>query len=361
MMASNTGITSLLPSEAEDRLEDEIRSFFDGRDLEIYRMMAWQLGHSDDSGSAVPIPRDRRLHGSLLLAVAQALYGDYALGLKYAVSVELMHNFALIHGDVQDGNTERLGRASVWWKWGPSQAINTGDGMHAMARLSLFRLCDLGEPLERVSTALEIVDDATLQRCEGEFLDVAFQERTSVAVEDYIDMISKRVGSLYGAAAELPAILGDDHTVENRTALRNFGLNIGVVKQLVADYLTVFGSEDRDPVQQGRIIAKKKNLAVAHLFDSVSDPSILRRAGEMYMQRVIDPSRISELTQMSIDAGGKEFNLAKIQEHLDMAKSALSNAALGTDRIDELMSLARDIGDVNQIHSAGSSATFDQV
>ena len=358
-MASTTGINSLLPAEAEDRLEGEIRSFFDGRDLEIYRMMAWQLGHTDDPSSQAPVPQDRRVHGSLLLAVAQALLGDYAPGLKYAVSVELMHNFALIHGDVQDGNTERLGRASVWWKWGPSQAINTGDGMHAMARLSLFQLCDLGEPLERVSAALEIVDDATLQRCEGEFLDVAFQDRTSVAVDDYIDMVSKRVGSLYGAAAELPAILRDDETKGKRNALRDFGLNVGIVKQLVADYHSVFGPDDRDPVEQGRIIAKKKNLAMAHLFDTVTDPSVLRRAGEMYMQRVIDPSRIAELTQMSVDAGGREFNLAQIQKHLDMAKSALSDAEFEPNRVEGLMSLAFDIGDVNQIQSAGTAESFN--
>ena len=176
-MKSTDASTVLLPSEAEDRLEDAIRGFFAGRDLEIYQMMAWQLGHGNERGVAELAHVERRLHGSLLLAVAQALHGNYSIGLKYAISVELMHNFGLIHGDVQDGNTERLGRASVWWKWGPSQAINTGDGMHAMARLSLFQLCDQGEPLERVSTALEIVDDAILNRCEGEYLDVFFPRR----------------------------------------------------------------------------------------------------------------------------------------------------------------------------------------
>ena len=359
-MASKTGIKSLLPADAEDRLEEEIRSFFNGRDLEIYRMMAWQLGQTDDPGSEAPSPQDRRLHGTLLLAVAQALHNDYALGLKYALSVELMHNFGLIHGDVQDGNTERLGRASVWWKWGPSQAINTGDGMHAMARLSLFRLCDIGEPLERVSTALEIVDDATLQRCEGEFLDVSYQERTNVGVEDYIDMIEKRVGSLYGAAAELPAILRDDGQNEKRIALRKFGINIGVVKQLVADYQSIFGAGDRDPVQQGRIISKKKNLAMAHLFEAVKDPSILRRAGEMYMQRVIDPSKISELTQLSIDAGGEAFNLAQIERHLDIAKSALSEAEFEVDRAEELMEFARDIGDVDKLNDLESAPSINR-
>ena len=339
----------LLPAEAEDQLEDAIRGFFSDRDLEIYQMMAWQLGHGDERGVAELAPTERRLHGSLLLAVAQALHGDYSIGLKYAISVELMHNFGLIHGDVQDGNTERLGRASVWWKWGPSQAINTGDGMHAMARLSLFQLCDEGEPLGRVSTALEIVDDAVLNRCEGEYLDVSFQEGLSVTVADYLDMVEKRVGSLYGASAEMAAILDDDFDSERRETLRNFGESIGVVKQLVADYQAIFGASERDPVQQGRIISKKKNLATAFLFDTVKDPSIMRRAGEMYMQRVIDPSHISDLVEMAVEAGGREFNLEQIHKHLRKAEQALADAGLEDRNVANLMDLARDISDIGQL------------
>ncbi len=344
-----SGIGSLLPTDAEERLEDEIRGFFADRDLEIYRMMEWQLGYSNDRGADIQAVLERRLHGSLLLAVAAALHGDYSLGLKYAVSVELMHNFAQIHADVQDGNTERLGRASVWWKWGPSQAINTGDGMHAMARMSLFQLGDIGEPLTRVNTALEIVDDAVLRRCEGEYLDVSFQERTSVSVDDYIDMVSKRIGSLYGAAAELASILKDEASDDCRDALRTFGDSIGVVKQLVADYEAFFSGKDRDPVQQGRIISKKKNLAMASFFETVKDPGTLRIAGEMYLQRVIDPSRIAELTQMAIDAGAKEFNLVMIDRYLDKAESALSKTGIATADADKLMALVRDIGDVDRV------------
>ena len=340
----------LLPAEAEDRLEDAIRAFFAGRDLEIYQMMAWQLGHDDEHSSVESRPSERRLHGSLLLSVTQALHGDYSIGLKYAISVELMHNFGLIHGDVQDGNTERLGRASVWWKWGPSQAINTGDGLHALARLSLFQLCDEGEPLERVSTALEIIDDAVLNRCEGEYLDVSFQEGLSVSVADYIDMLEKRVGSLYGASAEMAAILDDDFESERRTAMRQFGESVGVVKQLVADYQAMFASQERDPVQQGRIISKKKNLATAFLFDTVTDPSIMRRAGEMYMQRVIDPSHISDLTEMAVDAGGREFNLEQIETHLGKAEQELRDAGFSGRNAEKLMELARDIGDVSQLN-----------
>ena len=348
-MSSTDASSSLLPVTAEEELEDVIRGFFAGRDLEIYQMMAWQLGHGDERGVTTLAPPERRLHGSLLLAVAQALHGDYTIGLKYAVSVELMHNFGLIHGDVQDGNTERLGRASVWWKWGPSQAINTGDGMHAMARLSLFQLCDEGEPLERVSTALEIVDDAVLNRCEGEYLDVSYQEGLSVTVAEYLDMVQKRVGSLYGASAEMAAILDDDFGSDRREALRRYGESIGVVKQLVADYQAIFGASERDPVQQGRIISKKKNLATAFMFDTVKDPSIMRRAGEMYMQRVIDPSRISDLVEMAVEAGGKEFNLEQIHSHLGQAERALVDAGFADQNVAKLTKLARDIGDVAQL------------
>jgi geranylgeranyl diphosphate synthase type I len=341
--------SALLPDAAEDQLERAIKAHFEGRDLDIYRMMAWQLGHEDRDGSPSPEAVERRLHGSLLLATAQALHGDYTIGVKYAVSVELMHNFALIHGDVQDGNTERMGRASVWWKWGPSQAINTGDGMHAMARLSLFDLCDEGEPLARVGAALEIVDDAVLNRCEGEFLDVAFQERTSVTVVDYLDMVARRVGSLYGASAELASILQDDFSTQRREALRRFGENIGVVKQLAADYQAIFSGDERDPIQQGRIISKKKSIPLAHLFDTVKDPSILRRAGEMFMQRVIDPSRIAELTAMVADAGGREFTLGQIATHLSNAEAALLETGIDAEATAGLISLAHEIGDVDRI------------
>ncbi len=347
--------TALLPVEAEDQLEDAIRSFFVGRDLEIYQMMSWQLGHTDERGNETTGPTERRLHGSLLLAVAQVLQGDYTPALKYAISVELMYNFALIHGDVQDGNTERLGRASVWWKWGPAQAINTGDGMHALARLALFELCDVGEPLERVSKALEIVDDAVLRRCEGEFLDVTFQERTSVSVSEYLDMVTMRMGSLFGASAELASILDDDFGMDRRMALRRFGDNIGVVKQLVADWNAFFSGAERDPVEQGRIIAKKKTLPVAFLFDTVKDPSVLRKAGEMYMQRVIDPSRISELIKLADDAGAREFTVKQIESRFADAEIALSEAGVGSIDAAKLMALARDIADIDKIDDISSS------
>ena len=90
---------------------------------------------------------------------------------------------------------------------------------------------------------------------------------------------------------------------------------------------------------------------MAYLFDTVKDPSILRRAGEMYMQRVIDPSRIAELTSLAVDAGGRDFTLKQIRSHLVNAENALSQAGIEPDDRTKLLALANDIGDVKQVDS----------
>ncbi len=347
-------LSKILPPEAEERLDDEIKSFVGGRDLELYKMMEYQMGWTDDRGAPDETSRDRRRHGELSLASAMACVGDFTPILKYAISVELIHNFSLIHGDVQDGNTERRGRGSVWWKWGPSQAINTGDGMHALARASLFRLHDEGEPAELVSRALEILDSATLQMCEGEYLDVAYQERPAITVDEFLDMSERRNGALFGAAAELGSIFSADadSNLERGEALRQFGINIGVVRQIVADFLALFGEGGRDPVQQGRIIAKKKTLPLAHFFESVSDATMRRRAGELYMQRVIDPSSIDQLVDMATDVGSREFTLSKLKELIGEREELLYRAGFAKETSLKLMALADDLSDIKLLPKA---------
>lgn len=342
---------SILPPDAEDELEDEMKTFMSGRDLNLYRMMEYQLGWLDDRTGPEESPRQRRRHGSLTLAATHALQGDYSLGLKYAVSVELIHNFSIIHGDLQDSNTERDGKPSLWWKWGPSQAINTGDGMHALARISLFSLQDHGEPIDRISDALEITDDATLKMCEGEYLDVQYQEGVSLRVDDYIDMVERRAGSLYGAAAELASIFTTAHETRQlqATSMRNLGIGIGLTAQLVKDFNSFFAQGTRDPIDQGRIIAKKKSLPIAYLFDKVKDPTLLRRAGELYMQRVIDPSKVEELVEIAESAGARDFTLDQAQKAIRKIENAIDEARLQPETANAMLELAKDLSNLDTL------------
>ena len=322
-----------------------MRDFIGKRDLELYRFMEYQLGWIDDAGSpdagygTVP-----RRHGMMCMHTAAAIGAPYELTLRYAVSLELVQAFATIHGDVQDGNSERLGRPTVWWKWGPSQAINTGDGMHALARLSIFDLVEKGEPIASVTKALQLVDDAVLKMCEGEFMDVQLQEKLPVSADEYFEMANLRVGAVYAAAAALPtALLPDDVDPQLEDSLAAFGENVGVARQVEQERAAMFDTEQRDPIEQGRIIGKKKSLPVAMLFDAIDDATTRRRIGEIYMQRVIDPERVKTITDAANELGINEKVKDAVGNRFAEARAALDNTAIQSESKVQMLRFASEL------------------
>ena len=124
-----------------ESIEMELKSAVTGRgELALYRMMAQHMGWLDELGEPVESRADLRVHPTLCVLACEALGGEPASAMPAAAAVELVFRSSQIHGDIQDGVPERYGRPTVWWTWGPAQAINAGDGMHALARLSLLRL-----------------------------------------------------------------------------------------------------------------------------------------------------------------------------------------------------------------------------
>ena len=334
-----------LSADAADDLESAMRDFIGQRELELYRYMEYQLGWIDDAGGpdsgygTVP-----RRHGMLSLHVAAAIGAPYELALRYAVSLELVQAFATIHGDVQDSNSERLGRPTVWWKWGPSQAINTGDGLHALARLSIFELVERGEPIDRVSEALEIVDNAVLKMCEGEFMDVQLQEKIPVTADEYFAMATLRTGSLYGAAASLPTVLlSETDSGLNVSALRTFGECVGIARQGELERTAMFDVKLRDPIEQGRMVAKKKSLPVALVFDAIDDATTRRKVGEIYMQRLIDPERVVTVSEIASRLGVETSARDAVSSTFARAEESIDAVVAPSDAKSALLAYAREL------------------
>lgn len=307
-----------------DALERATRSFIDSRDLALYRIMAFQMGWIDENGDPALVPHRARLHGQFALAVGSAISSagqDVTESVvPYAISFELLHNFALIHEDVEDGNTERNGRPSVWWTWGPAQAINAGDGMHAMARMAIFAVSDQGEPAEQVTASLRALDQAAMLYCEGEYADIMMQEQLALSTKKYLDMTRMRSGSLFGAAAQVAAIATRQH--ELATSLFTFGQVAGAARQIAEDYMLFWGGEQLDPVQQGRLLTKKKNLPVVHTFEH-GTPGTKRRLGEIYAQRVIDPAKLGVVKDLLNEAGAREHTVETLNQLTQEASDAL--------------------------------------
>ena len=152
----------------------------------LYDLLRYHFGWVDERGNpddSVLTP----LHhcGLLALAAADAVSGDYEPAIPAASAVELAYNFVLVHSDVQAGRIDQNDdRPSIWWVWGPSQAINAGDGLHALARSVLMRLSESGVSPETVLEALRSLDQACLTLCEGQYMDLTYQDQLMVSESD---------------------------------------------------------------------------------------------------------------------------------------------------------------------------------
>jgi len=226
---------------------------------EYYAMLEYHLGWA--SGSAVSGKRVRPL---LCLLCASAAGGDWRQALPLGAAIELIHNFSLIHDDIQDNSPFRRGRPTVWQKWGLAQAINAGDAMFTLAHLAPQRLLALGVAPEVAMRVLAELNFTCLELTQGQHLDMHFEQRTVVTAPEYLAMIEKKTAVLVAAATFLGASLRSapagrlDHYYA-------YGWNLGLAYQLQDDLLGIWG----DPAVTGKSAAsdleqRKKSLPVVY-------------------------------------------------------------------------------------------------
>jgi geranylgeranyl diphosphate synthase, type I len=255
----------------------------------FYGQMQYHLGWVDTNFSPVASNAGKLLRPTLLLLAYEAAGSDNAHYLRRALpaaaAVELTHNFTLIHDDIEDRDAERRHRPTLWNVWGIPQSINTGDGMFALAHLTLWEVVEEGvEPALTVRLGA-VLDRACLVLVEGQHLDISFETRDDISVSMYVDMISRKTAALMGCAAEMGALLGtrDQETIDR---LRSFGYATCIAFQVRDDILGVWAStEELGKTPAGDIYRRKKSLPVLHALEHASAPDqqFLRQA---YSQEV---------------------------------------------------------------------------
>ncbi|HEY7358484.1 MAG TPA: polyprenyl synthetase family protein [Ktedonobacterales bacterium] len=182
--------------------------------------------------------------------------------LPAAVAVELVHNFSLIHDDIEDSDPLRHHRPTLWKLWGQPQAINTGDGLFCIARLALWELAKNGVEAQTILTLAHIFDSASLALCEGQHLDMSFERQREITVAQYLDMIGRKTAALMQCATEMGARLATSDASQI-ARLATFGRSVGIAFQLRDDLLGIWAAEDelgKSPA--GDIRRKKMSLPI---------------------------------------------------------------------------------------------------
>ena len=287
-------------------LDGELRECFSGREGFLYDLLRYHLGWVDQQGQPENGVSQGGLGGSFHAlaapAVGEALTGEFEAALPVAAGVELLHNFTLVHGDVQAGRVEAGARPSIWWVWGPAQAINAGDGFHALARVAVMRLLDLGIAAERALAAAEMLDRTCLAMCEGQFADLGFQDKLLVTTAEYDAMIANKAGALTGYAAAGGALAaGADEAGQAR--FRELGVKLGMAWQMTRDVGDFWGREG-DGVTASNVLNKKKSLPLIYTLENCSTAA-KREIGAAYMKRVLEPADIGRVVEIMEEAGAR--------------------------------------------------------
>lgn len=180
----------------------------------------------------------KRLRPTLLLMAADAFGGDPQKALKAAAGIEMFHNFTLLHDDVMDNSDLRRGRPTVHAKWDANTAILSGDTMLTLATQLMTEVDDA-----ILRPVLDTFNDQALRVYEGQRLDMDFENREEVSLEEYIEMIKCKTGALLGAAAKIGALIGGA-SKEEAELMYDYGMKLGIAFQIEDDYLDTFGNAE---------------------------------------------------------------------------------------------------------------------
>jgi geranylgeranyl diphosphate synthase type I len=217
-------------------------------------MIRYHFGYEE--AAAGEARRGKRLRPQLLLQVTLEEGGTVDSAIDAAVAIEILHNYSLVHDDIEDSDELRHGRRTIWSRFGVAHGINVGDAMCALSYLALLR-AENGLPSDRVTKMMNVLHDANLAMCEGQGSDIRFETEAVVSMDDYLAMISGKTGALFAASCELGARAAG--VSESRAAAyATFGAAYGRAFQIRDDVLGTWGAPDLTGKPSGADIARRK-------------------------------------------------------------------------------------------------------
>ncbi len=249
----------------------------------------------------------KRMRPILVLMSCDLFDGDISEGMEAALSIEMFHNFTLIHDDIMDSADLRRGKETVHKKWDLNTGILSGDALMIQSnqRLEYYE----GKTFKEL---ISLYNKTALEVCEGQQLDMDFETMQQVDLDEYLKMISYKTAVLVGASLKMGAIICGA-SLEDQNRIYNFGLNLGIAFQLQDDYLDTFGAQDFGKKIGGDIVESKKTflyIKVLELADSKDQEYVLNLYGNAYDE----DKKISEVKSIFLKYGVAELLLSEIEK-----------------------------------------------
>lgn len=245
-------------------IEHDIPDSFPG----LTEMMKYHFGWS--SNVAKQNTQGKRIRPIILMLSTLVCGGEWRKALPAAVAIELIHNFSLIHDDIEDQSEMRRGQKTLWKVFGVAQAINTGDAMFSLAQLNMLKV---GNKINKSVgfDAVQKLNETCLVLTGGQNLDISFENQGIVSEDEYFKMIGGKTAALLATSAEIGAIVAQSSNF-NKLTLRSYGEALGLAFQAWDDWLGIWGDEGKTGKSSlSDLIAKKKSLPILYAIQNSSE------------------------------------------------------------------------------------------
>ena len=280
----------------------------------------------------------KRIRPVLMLMAYNLYREDVKSILQPATGIEVYHNYTLLHDDLMDRADMRRGKATVHKVWNDNVAILSGDAMLVLAYQFMAQCAS-----EKLKDVMDLFSLTALEICEGQQLDMEFEQRKDVKEDEYIEMIRLKTSVLLAASLKIGAILGGA-SKEDADALYDFGVNLGLAFQLKDDLLDVYG----DPLRFGKniggdILCNKKTYLVIKAFEHANtDQEAL--LNDWFTRETFDPQeKIAAVTRLYNEIGVKALCENRILEYSKRASESLNRVNVPAENKQELETMMNEL------------------
>jgi len=309
-------IEIMLPA-IEKELQGQVARLDARNTLPFHEMLTYHMGWTGEGAGREAT--GKRIRPLIVLLATASVGADWKTSLPAAAAVELVHNFSLVHDDVQDNSGKRRGRPTVWTKWGVPMAINVGDALFVVANQAVMDLIKT-HPASTVVQAATILQDTCLDLTRGQFLDMSYEERNDLSLEDYWPMVGGKTSALLSACTYIGALLGGAGEAEQE-AYRQFGYHLGLAFQVQDDILGIWGDE----VVTGKSVASdlvegKNSLPVLYALGKQG------KFAKRWKQGPITIAEVKAVATLLEEEGGREYAEKTSEKETQTALDYLSKA-----------------------------------
>ena len=304
-------------------IDTEMKSIIDKGELPLYDMLKYHMGWIDEEGNSGTFNKGKFLRATLCILSCISTGIDYKKALPIAASIELIHNFSLIHDDIQDNDIQRRHRPTLWYIWGKPQAINAGTTMKVLANLAILELQKYNVSSDKQIEVFKILNESCLTMLEGQYLDISFEDKSDVSPDDYITMIEKKTAALIEGALLIGAVLN----LKNKdiAPFKVFGNYLGIAFQIRDDILGIWGDEDMTGKPHASDIRKKKKSLPIIFALEQSGLKIKNDLRRIYAGKKINENQVGKILDYLEIVKAKDFCEEKCRQYYELAIKEVEN------------------------------------